>query len=80
MGSYEGHRGWVNYLSVAPEYQIQGLGKVIMRELEARLTESGCPKLNLQVRSRNQSIIEFYRRLGYQVDDVISFGKRLITD
>jgi hypothetical protein len=25
-------------------------------------------------------VIEFYRRLGYQVDEVASLGKRLIAD
>jgi ribosomal protein S18 acetylase RimI-like enzyme len=25
MAGYEGHKGWVNYLAVSPEYQRQGL-------------------------------------------------------
>ena len=80
MGGYEGHRGWVNYLAIAPEHQGKGLGKLIMQELETRLTKAGCPKLNLQIRSSNQQVINFYKKLGYQVDDAISMGKRLIHD
>jgi ribosomal protein S18 acetylase RimI-like enzyme len=40
----------------------------------------GCPKINLQVRSTNGGVIEFYKRLGYNIDDVASLGKRLESD
>ena len=80
MGGYEGHRGWVNYLAVDPVYQKHGYGRQLMAELEKRLLKLGCPKINLQVRNGNSSALEFYNRIGYKVDDVISLGKRLITD
>lgn len=80
MGGYEGHRGWVNYLAVSPQYQKQGIGRALMAEVEARLLEIGCPKINLQVRSSNTAVIQFYDHLGYQIDEVISLGKRLIPD
>ena len=80
MGGYEGHRGWVNYLAVAPKLCGQGLGRAIMAELEQQLLMLGCPKINLQVRNSNAEAIAFYQALGYQVDDVTSLGKRLIPD
>jgi ribosomal protein S18 acetylase RimI-like enzyme len=80
MGGYEGHRGWVNYLAVHPDYQRRGYGRLLMQALVEKLTTVGCPKLNLQVRQDNQAVIQFYRALGYQQDNVISFGKRLIAD
>ena len=40
----------------------------------------GCPKLNLQVRATNQAVLEFYRKLGYSVEERVSLGKRLIPD
>jgi ribosomal protein S18 acetylase RimI-like enzyme len=46
-------------------------------EAEARLRTLGCPKVNLQVRASNAGVAEFYRRLGYQVEERISFGKSL---
>ena len=51
-----------------------------MAEAERRLEALGCPKVNLQVRADNPGAIEFYRRAGYQVDDVIGLGKRLVAD
>ena len=76
----EGHRGWINYLAVAAEHQRTGLGHEIMAEAERLLRETGCLKINLQVRSTNLRVIEFYRSLGYIVEDVVSLGKRLDHD
>ena len=80
LAGYEGHRGWLNYLAVAPEHQHRGLARAIVEEAEKRLRDSGCPKVNLQIRTTNRSALEFYRRLGYSEDDVVSMGKRLVVD
>ena len=80
MVGFEGHRGWVNYLAVAPEMQGRGYGTVLMQLAEEKLTAAGCPKINLMVRTTNASVIAFYRSLGYAVDDVVALGKRLIPD
>lgn len=80
MVGYEGHRGWINYLAVHPDYRRQGYGRLLMQLAEVLLRELGCPKINLQVRTSNKGVIEFYRKLGYQVDEVVSLGKRLIKD
>ena len=80
MGGYEGHRGWVNYLAVDPAYQRKGYGRQLMVEIEKRLLALGCPKVNLQVRNGNTAALEFYSRIGYKDDDVVSLGKRIIPD
>lgn len=80
MAGYEGHRGWINYLAVAPELRRKGLGREIVAEAERLLKTEGCPKVNLQVRTTNQEAMKFYRRIGYSVDDVVSMGKRLEAD
>lgn len=80
MGGYEGHRGWVNYLAVRPAEQGKGFGQMIMRIIEARLKDKGCPKINLQIRTGNSEVIAFYSALGYDIDDVVSLGKRLEHD
>jgi ribosomal protein S18 acetylase RimI-like enzyme len=80
MAGYEGHRGWLNYLAVDPGYQRQGYARAIVDEAERLLRTAGCPKINLQVRTSNHHAIEFYRRLGYSVDEVSSMGKRLEHD
>lgn len=45
--------------------------------MEQALAQLGCPKLNLQVRSSKESVVAFYRTLGYAVEERISMGKEL---
>lgn len=80
MAGYEGHRGWVNYLAVAPRARRQGHARALMQRVEQLLLERGCPKLGLLVRNSNPEAVAFYRRLGYAQDDSVSLGKRLISD
>ncbi len=80
MVGYGGHRGWVNYLAVHPDRRRQGLGRLLMDAAERRLRDLGCPKVNLQVRTSNEAAKDFYRRIGYSVDEAVSFGKRLEHD
>ncbi len=80
MFGYDGHRGWIYYLGVAPEHERRGFGREIMAEAERQLRAAGCPKINLQVRTSNQEVIAFYRSIGFALDDVVSLGKRLEHD
>lgn len=80
MGGYEGHRGWINYLAVAPTRQCKGIGRVMIEHLEHLLKARGCPKINLQVRESNEEVIAYYRSLGYRKDRSITLGKRLEHD
>ena len=80
MAGYDGHRGSVNYLAVAPSARRAGLGRALMAEAERLLQEAGCPKINLQIRGTNHAAMGFYEALGYAADDVISLGRRLEHD
>jgi ribosomal protein S18 acetylase RimI-like enzyme len=80
MVGYDGHRGWINYLAVAPAHRHKGHARTLMREAERLLEAAGCPKVNLQIRTSNAAVIEFYKAIGYAQDDVVSFGRRLIAD
>ncbi len=80
MAGFDGHRGWVNYLAVEPDQRGRGIGRALMTHCEQALKQMGCPKLNLQVRESNTDVLAFYRALGYDVDSVVSLGKRLIAD
>jgi ribosomal protein S18 acetylase RimI-like enzyme len=80
MFGYDGHRGGVNYLAVAPAFRGRGHARALMAAGESLMLQAGCPKLNLQIRTSNLGALDFYRHLGYGEDDVISLGKRLIPD
>jgi ribosomal protein S18 acetylase RimI-like enzyme len=80
MAGYDGHRGWVNYLAVAPTQRGHGYARLLMQRIEEMLLAMGCPKINLQVRTTNTDVIDLYRHLGYAQDEAVSLGKRLIPD
>jgi ribosomal protein S18 acetylase RimI-like enzyme len=80
MAGYDGHRGWINYLSVDPAHRHRGYATALLDAVEQRFVQAGCPKINLLIRGDNAAVQDFYRRLGFQQDDVVSFGKRLIPD
>ena len=80
MGGYEGHRGWINYLAVHPDFQEKGYGQEIMNSVENGLREMGCPKINLQIRTGNAKIAFFYQKLGFTKDHEVSMGKRIEDD
>jgi ribosomal protein S18 acetylase RimI-like enzyme len=80
MAGYDGHRGSVYYLAVSPAHQRGGHGQAMMAEVERRLEQLGCPKLNLMVRRDNTVAIGFYERIGYEEQSVATLGRRLIAD
>jgi ribosomal protein S18 acetylase RimI-like enzyme len=77
MGGYDGHRGWVYSLAVAPELRHRGIGTALVRHVERALRERGCPKINLQVLASNAATVAFYEKLGYAVEERVSMGKVL---
>ena len=80
MIGYEGHRGWINLLAVAPTLQGGGQGRALMAEAERILRAEGCAKINLQVRATNTQVIAFYEKLGFATENFVNMGKRLVND
>ena len=56
MAGYDGHRGYVYYLAIDPIHQNKGLGKLLMDNIEKKLKEIGCPKINIFIRSSNINV------------------------
>ena len=75
MAGYDGHRGWLYSVAVRASHRRGGLGARLVREAEARLKSLGCTKVNQQVRTTNEAVIHFYRKLGYEIEDRISLGR-----
>ena len=77
MVGYDGHRGWLYRVAVAPAARRQGLGRALVRAAEAELAALGCAKVNLQLHAHNAEGQAFWRALGYQVEPRVSLGKEL---
>lgn len=78
MAGFDGHRGWLYYVAVAPEMRRYGVGRALMQAAEGGLAALGCTKVNLQVRASNPAAIAFYEQLGFNVEERVSMGKRLV--
>jgi len=77
MAGYDGHRGWIYSIGVAPGERRRGLGRALLVHAEATLRERGCPKINLQVLAEKAEAIAFWQAVGFRPDPVASLGKRL---
>ena len=77
MAGFDGHRGWVYYLAVAPDRRREGLGRQLMAAAETWLRERGAPKLQLMVRTSNEEALGFYEALGLERQEVVTLGRFL---
>ena len=66
MGGYEGHRGWINYLAVAPGERRQGYGQKMMAAVEGLIEKKAALR----------SIYKFARPMKTSS----SFIKRLVIE
>ena len=79
IAGWDGHRGWLYHLAVAPDVRRRGIGSGLVRAAEALLQVRGCPKVNLQIVAANRDVARFYERLGFAVEERVSMGKPLPT-
>lgn len=70
MVGHDGHRGWVYYLAVGKAHQRSGVGSELMRAAEDWLRKMGAIKVQLMVRSENESVLDFYDNVGYEISNV----------
>jgi ribosomal protein S18 acetylase RimI-like enzyme len=77
MVGFDGHRGWIYYLAVAPGRRRDGLGRALMAAAEVWLRDRGAPKIQLMVRADNQEALGFYAALGLERQEVVTLGRFL---
>ena len=70
MLGHDGHRGWVYYLAVHPNWQRNGIGRSLMSYAEQWMGQRRLPKIQAMIRADNLLVRGFYRRLGYQDNDI----------
>jgi ribosomal protein S18 acetylase RimI-like enzyme len=77
MVGYDGHRGWVYYVTVDADRRYLNFGRAIMNAAEAWLRERGILKLQLMVRKDNAQVHAFYKSIGYYNQETVTFAKWL---
>jgi ribosomal protein S18 acetylase RimI-like enzyme len=77
MVGHDGHRGWLNYVAVAPDQRKKGFGRALVTAAEEWLRQRGVPKAHLMVRETNHDVATFYQCLGYDLMPRINMQKWL---
>jgi [ribosomal protein S18]-alanine N-acetyltransferase len=66
----------LSLLAVRQDYQRRGIGRAMMKWIEASASVAGISTLNLEVRAANQAARRFYRALGFQEIALMPFYYR----
>lgn len=77
---FDGHRGWIYFLAVKTQRQRQGLGRALMTAAEDWLRTKGARKVQLMVRSGNDSVLGFYERIDYEEAGVVVMSRWLSAE
>jgi ribosomal protein S18 acetylase RimI-like enzyme len=77
MAGYDGHRGWLYRLAVAPSARRTGIGSRLTQAALERLRLLGCKKVNLQLHTSNEDARLFWRAAGFADEPRISMGRDL---
>ena len=77
LGGWDGRRGWLYHVAVRADERRHGLGARLVRVIEQRLRERGCPKVNLIVWNDNAAAMEFWKANGYTRATTVEFEKEL---
>jgi len=61
---------YLGMLSVSPDHQAKGIGKQLMKAAEDYAREHNCSRIEMNVISARQELIDWYKRNGYQLTEV----------
>jgi ribosomal protein S18 acetylase RimI-like enzyme len=77
LAGWDGRRGWLYHVAVHRDERRRGIGRTLVADIERRLRELGCPKLNLIVWDDNTWAMQFWEALGYRREKTVEFAKEL---
>ncbi len=77
IGGFDGRRGMIYHLAVHPAYRGQGIGGLLMDEVERRLRAKGCRRCYLMVTPDNSEAMQYYEQRGWSLMDVRPYAKDL---
>jgi ribosomal protein S18 acetylase RimI-like enzyme len=71
IGGWDGWRGNMYRLAVDPSYRRCGIGRALVREVEARLRAKGARRITALVLHEERGATEFWTAVGYERDRTI---------
>ncbi len=80
LGAWDGRRGWIYHVVVAPSHRRQGIATRLVDQVEAGLRALGCRKVNVLIRPDSDGGAEFWMARGYGVGTATQVGRELGED
>jgi ribosomal protein S18 acetylase RimI-like enzyme len=78
IGGFDGRRGLIYHLAVEADFRQQGVGSLLMDEVERRLKAKGCIKCYLMVADDNEAAMRFYEARGWgPMQAILTYSKEL---
>ena len=75
IAGFDGHRGYLYSVAVSQNSRNSGVGKKLVTHAIEELKQLGCLKVNLHIRPTNTEVAEFYKSLGFEIEERICMGK-----
>jgi len=66
IGGYDGRRGMIYHLAVQADFRQQGIGTMLLEEVEQRLQAKGCKKCYLLITAENIGAAQFYEQNNWR--------------
>ena len=76
MAGFDGHRGWLYYIGVLPDWRGRGFGRQLVEASCEWLRARGCPKVELMVREGNPAA-GLYEQREWELQPVRTYGRWL---
>lgn len=81
IASFDGRKGWINRLAVAPEYRERGIANLLVQSAEQALETKGARVIGALILNTNVPSLKFFEKMGYQTDeDIVYVSKRDNTE
>jgi ribosomal protein S18 acetylase RimI-like enzyme len=78
IGGFDGRRGMIYHLAVQANFRQNGVGSLLMEEVERRLKAKGCLKCYLMVTVDNDHAMHFYETRHWErMDSIYTYSKEL---
>jgi ribosomal protein S18 acetylase RimI-like enzyme len=78
IATWDGWRGGIYRLAVAPDHRRRGLGRRLVAAAEERFRRVGAPKISALVLHEHDHAVGFWRAIGYEHDDRIARWTRTL--
>jgi len=80
LGTHDTRKGWINRLSVHPDYRRRGIARRLVRACERGFRSLGIGVFAALIEPENEGSLDFFRKLGYQDTDIVYVRRKIRDD